>query len=217
MKTRAADVVDAINHLPDGATLTLSDITWQDYEKLLDDFADRSHFRISYDCGQLEIVSPLPDHEAYARFIERLIQVVTEELSIAIQSYGRTTWRHQKRRKGAEPDCSYYVRNAASVIGKGTFDLESDSPPDIVIEIDISRRSLHKFPIYAGLEIPEVWQYDGTIVRFHKLSSNSYIEVAKSQFIPSLNPAMLTAALQQSKIEGQTAALNVFRTSLRKS
>jgi len=216
MKSRAADFVDAINHLPDGATLTFSDVSWQDYEKLLDDFAERSHFRINYDRGRLEIVSPLPDHEAYARFIERLIQIVSEELSIPIQSYGTTTWRRQKRHNGAEPDCSYYVRNAASVIGKRTFDLDSDPPPDIVVEIDTSSRSLHKFPIYAGLEIPEVWQYNGTIVRFYKLSSLSYLEVEESRFIPSLKSAALSFALQQSKIEGQTAALSTFRASLRK-
>jgi Uma2 family endonuclease len=71
MSTRTAEYLEAVDHLPDGATLVLLDYSWEDYERLLDDLSDRRRLRISYDRGRLEIMTPLPEHETYSRFIDR--------------------------------------------------------------------------------------------------------------------------------------------------
>ena len=60
-----SEVLDAIEHLPGGATLVLPQVSWDDYELLLDEFAER-HLRVTYDCGTLEIMSPQRDHETYS-------------------------------------------------------------------------------------------------------------------------------------------------------
>lgn len=39
--------------------------------------------------------------------------------------------------------------------------LESDPPPDLVLEIDITSSSLDKRPIYAAFGVSELWRYDG--------------------------------------------------------
>ena len=44
-------------------------------KKLLEDLRDRPHLRVSYDQGKLEIRSPLPEHEEYARFIDDLVRL----------------------------------------------------------------------------------------------------------------------------------------------
>lgn len=67
MSTRTADYLEALDRLPDGATLVVHDMSWDDYERLLVDRPERPHLRISYDRGQLEVMGPLPEHEAYAR------------------------------------------------------------------------------------------------------------------------------------------------------
>ena len=110
-----------------------------------------------------------------------------------------------------EPDCCYYVANALRVIGKRKFDLETDPPPDIVVEIDITNESLSKFPIYAALSVPEIWRYDSKKIQFYELAGNKYREVSESRFFPGLRPTMLAAALEESKTIGQDAALNSFR------
>ena len=156
-------------------------------------------------------MSPLTDHEEYTRFIERLVQVLSDELELTVQSYGSATWKRHGRAKGIEPDCCFYIRNASQVIGKQRLDLGSDPPPDIVFEIDTTRCSTRKFSIFAALEVPELWQYDGTTVRFYKLYNQSYLEIEQSQFILGLNPLMLSTALEQSKSQGQTEALHAFR------
>ena len=59
MSTRAADYMEAIERLPDGATLVIHQVDWDDYESLLEDVSGWPRLRVSYDCGRLEIMSPL--------------------------------------------------------------------------------------------------------------------------------------------------------------
>src|SRR5947207_13641873 len=92
MGTLTADYLEAIEHLPDGATLTLHNVGWDQYEHVRDDIGDRPGLRISFDCGKLEIMTTSPEHEAYASFIDALVHVLCEELGSKLQSYGRTTW-----------------------------------------------------------------------------------------------------------------------------
>jgi Uma2 family endonuclease len=155
--------MEAIESLPGGATLVLPQFDWDDDERLLDDLRDRPHLRVTYDHGRLEIMSPLPEHEEYARFIDHLARAAADGLHLKLQNYGSATWRKQRLARGTEADSCYYVANASRVIGKRRFDLETDPPPDIVVEVDIPNESLSTFPIYAALSVPEIWRHDGAI------------------------------------------------------
>jgi Uma2 family endonuclease len=211
MSARTAEYLNAIEHLPEGATLVIQQFTWNDYESLLEDLRDRPHLRVSYDQGKLEIMSPLPEHEEYGRFIDDLVRAFAQAHKIKVQNYGAATWKKQRLGKGVEPDCCYYVANAIRVIGKRKFDLEIDPPPDIVVEIDITNESLSKFPIYVALSVPEIWRYDSKKIQFYELAGDTYREVPERRFFPGLIPAMLAAALEQGKKDGQDAALDSFR------
>lgn len=214
MSVRTADHVDAVRHLPAGATLVIHAFAWDEYERLLADLSERFHVRVSYDRGRLEVMSPLPEHEDYARFIDYLVRAWADQLGLNLENRGSATWKRRSLARGAEPDGCYYVRNADRIIGKRTIDLESDPPPDIVVEIDVTNESLSKFPIYAALGVPEIWRYDGTIVRFYVLGVDAYEEVSESLNLPGLKPAALAEALEQGKTDGQTKALAAFRRLL---
>jgi len=211
MSARTTDYLDAIEHLPDGATLVIPQSSWDEYERLLEDLRDRPHLRVSYDQGRLEIMSPLPEHEEYGRFIDDLVRVFAHPRKMKVQKYGGATWKRQRLNRGVEPDCCYYVANALRVIGKRTIDLEIDPPPDIVVEIDITNESLSKFPIYGALSVPEIWRYDSKIVYFYELVKDRYREITESRAFPELTPAMLATALEECKKDGQDAALDSFR------
>ncbi len=211
MSTRTGDYLEAVEHLPEGTTLVIHDLSWDDYERLLVDRQERPHLRISYDRGKLEVMSPLPEHEAYARFIDRVVGACAELLALTAESYGGATWKRRSLGRGVEPDACYYVAGADRIIGKRTIDLESDPPPDIVVEIDVTNESLGKFPIYAALGVREIWRYDGTQVQFHELTGDQYSGLFENPSFPGLTPAMLAGALEQSKTKGQTAALRAFR------
>ena len=55
MSTRSAEYLEAVDHLPVGATLVFRQVSWERYEELLEDLADRPGLRVSYDEGRLEI------------------------------------------------------------------------------------------------------------------------------------------------------------------
>ena len=55
--------------MPNGATLVVPQVAWDEYEQLLEELAERSRFRVSYDSGRLEIVTQLPEHGKYERLI----------------------------------------------------------------------------------------------------------------------------------------------------
>jgi Uma2 family endonuclease len=212
--TRTLDYRDIIDHLPEDATLVLHGVTWVEYEQLLDDIADRPGLRLTYDEGRLEIVSPSQEHEFFKQIISRLVQVLAETRGIAVETYGSATWRRRAFRKGTEPDDCFYVANAARIIGKQKLDLETDPPPDVAVEIDITSDSRSKFSIYAALGIPEIWRYDGKVVQFYELAGNEYLSISESHSFSGLVPAMLADALDQSTRDGQTAAIAAFRRRL---
>lgn len=212
VSTRTADYRDAVEHLPDGATLVVHDVSWDDYEHVLDDLSDRPRLRISYDRGRLEIMTPLPEHDTYSRLIDAMVRAYAELRDLTVESYGGATWKRRALARGVEPDECYYTISADRIIGKHhRIDLESDPPPDIVVEIDITNESLSKFGIYAALSVLEIWRYDGRVMQFYELADGAYGEVSESRSFPGLNPATLAAALEQSKTEGQTVALRAFR------
>ena len=116
---------------------------------------------VSYDSDRLEILSSAGEHEEYARFIDRIVYVFTGYSGWKSSRAGAPHGRRRALDKGCEPDGCYYIRNAKRIIGKRDIDLKADPPPDIVVEIDITSTSLHKFSIYAALGVPEIWRYDG--------------------------------------------------------
>ena len=59
MSAVATDYREAIAHLPAGAALRVDDVSWEDYENLLDDLGESYSVRIFYDRGRMEIVPPL--------------------------------------------------------------------------------------------------------------------------------------------------------------
>ncbi len=216
MSTRTTPYLDAIEHLPDGATLVIHQASWDDYERLLEDLSDRPHLRVSYDCGKLEIMSPSPEHEEYAELIDDLVLLFSETLDVKLEKRGKATWKRRQLAKGVEPDACYYVASADRIIGRRKIDLETDPPPDIVVEIDITNESLSKFPIYAALGVPEIWLYDGKKnMQFYELARGAYREIPESRFLAGLKPLILIEALEQSRTEGQTAARRAFRQRLK--
>ena len=215
MSTQTADYVEAVEHLPDGAMLVVPNVSWEDYEDLLADLGDRPGVRVSYDEGRLEIMSPLPEHEKYKESVVCIARALSEELGIPLEACGSATWKRRALRKGAEPDTCFYLVNAERIIGKPTIDLDTDPPPDIVVEIDTTNESLSKFPIYAALRIPEIWRYDGARVQMYELSGDTYAGVDESRFLPGLSCSVLLAFLETSKTHGQTEALTRFRLRVR--
>jgi Uma2 family endonuclease len=217
MATQTLNYIDAIAHLPAGGTLILNEVPWDEYEQLLADLGDSAGVRVTYDQGRLEIMSPASKHEKFALVITLLVFTAAEELNIVIEGAGTTTYKQKWLAKGVEPDACFYVSNAGAIIGKEQIDLKTDPPPDIVVEIDISRESTRKLAIYAAMGVPEVWRYDGKRTDIYQLVGQDYVEVDASLVLPVFTPDVLSRFLEQAKTEGQTATKRAFRDWLRAS
>ncbi len=210
------EIVDASEHLPNGASLVVHQLDWDDYERVLEGLAARRSLRIDYDSGRLEIVSPRSRHGRYDGLIRDLVLVYCDFFKLNFEGFTTVTWKRKSLLKGVEPDGSFYIQTVKRIVGKDKdIDLESDPPPDLVVEVDITSRSLRKLPIYAALGIPEVWRYDGQTCRFYTLTEGRYVEAEVSPSLPGLTGKMLADAIDVSKTHGQGAARKAFRRTLR--
>jgi Uma2 family endonuclease len=215
MSTLTTNYLDIIERLPAGALLRLPNVDWDEYEHLLSQMEMFPGHRLSYDCGRLDIMSPKRDHEAYKFFIGSIVELLAEEEQIDIEPSGTTTLRRKKLELGAEPDESFYIQNAARVVDHLETNLEVDPPPDLVIEIDTTNESLHKFKIYAALGVPEIWRYDGQQAHFYILAGEGYEKIEDSVAFPMFTAADLTQYLGRRKTEGHSKTLRAFRQMLR--
>jgi Uma2 family endonuclease len=74
------------------------------------------------------------------------------------------------------------------------------------LEVDITRDSMDKFPLFAAVGIPEVWRYDGTDVRFYSLGDGAYSEAPESAFLAPLTAEAATSLLRLRQREPMQGA-----------
>ena len=195
--------------------LRLSLIPWETYIQFSDGLGER-HIRVTYDRGEMEIMTVSPRHENNKKLLARLVQALTEELDIEIASYGSMTCRRQILSRALEPDDSYWIEHEPLVRGRDDIDLEVDSPPDLALEIEISRSTLNRMSIYAALGVPEVWCWDGESLRVYLLTSRgSYRQSERSKAFPFLPLGEFVAFLQHTDM-GENQLIKSFRAWVRK-
>lgn len=200
--------IDTVEHV------LLDHISWSRYEALLDEFESRPGFKLTFDSGRLEIMSPLPEHEAIGWSLARLVDLLSLERGIPIFGLGSTTFRDEDKTKGLEPDKCYYVANAAAMRGvRGPFDPKVHPAPDLAIEIDITRRSIARQPIYASLGVPELWRvtFNG-IECLHLSDRGRYRAAERSLSFPFLAPSSLWDWVGRLESEVDVPVLREFRT-----
>lgn len=198
-------------------TIVLNNVDWKSYEMMGEALRDRSNVQMTYDRGTLEIMTLSLEHERVKKFLSRIIDILTEELEIEIAPCGSTTYKREAMARGLEPDECYYVENAARIRGLTTIDLERDPPPDFVIEVDVSNRSLKRLPIYAKLGVPEIWRWDNWTMHVHVLGDDGrYAEPnSSSLFIPDFDIAELLPFVKVGLEEGYLAMAKAFRAWLK--
>ena len=189
----------------------LHNTSWVTYERLVKERGESRVPRFAYDRGELEIMSPSPEHEKLNRRIAQLVLAVAEELNIEAEDLGSTTFRREDLERGFEPDSCFYIQNEEQVRGKDRIDLAVDPPPDLVIEINITSPSFSKFPIYAQIGVPEVWRYDGERMTILVLEGSDYAERTESIVLPPVTSNVLTDFVEKSKSMKRTAWLEVVR------
>ena len=189
----------------------LRHVSWETYERLLAEHEQSSSPRFTYDGGVLEIMSPSTRHERLNRSIATLCEVIAEECNIELDNVGSNTFKRKDLARGFEPDSCFYVQNVERVRSREQIDLTVDPPPDLVIEIDISRSSLDRFPIFASIGVPEVWRYDSMRVAIFTLAGGAYQEQETSGVFPGVTSQIITQFMEESKTLQRTVWLRRVR------
>ena len=154
---------------------------------------------MTYDQGVLELVTPSMPHEEGARTITRIVDIVAANQGVPIRSVGSTTYRRADLHRSFEPDASFYVQNEERIRGHREVDLAVDPPPDLILEMEMSRSALDKLPLFASMGIPEVWRCDGQRLTILILEHDRYRQSSSSMALPVLTSEVLTRFLLESR------------------
>lgn len=199
--------------------LVLNDVDWEFYEQVLGKIGNRP-IRVTFFEGTIEIMAPLSKHELVKKAIARLVETMMLDLNMSAVPFGSTTFREEAKGAGLEPDECYYVKNPTAVRGMERFDPERYPPPDLAIEVDITRRSIPRQPIYAALGVAELWRFDGQELEVLVLGKKGYSRVNSSSAFPFLPMDRFTQFVHRLLNEDQAIVLQDFRkwvASLRRS
>ena len=206
--------MSAVENRPSVERIVIPNVSWETYISLVDDLEASSAPRLTYDQGELEIMSPHLEHEAANRALSAVVEIALEESNIDFESAGSTTFKNEALKRGFEPDSCFYIENAALIRDRGRLDMEIDPPCDLLIEVDLPRDSSGKFPLYAALRVPEVWLYR-TALEIWTLESGDYVRRTFSQAVPRLSDTLVTELLEARKDMPRPRWLRLIRTRVR--
>ena len=195
--------------------ILLKNISWKTYESLLNELTQQGGIRLTYDRGNLEIMTPSAPHEGSKKILGRFVESVSEELNIEICSLGSLTCRREDLARGLEPDQCYYIKNEDVVWDKEQIDLNQDPPPDLVVEIDVTSSSIDRLSLYASLGVPEVWRYDGNRLIIYQLEAQEYTERDVSPTFPFLSQVEMLRFLELRRTTKENALIRLFREWVR--
>lgn len=201
-----------------GSHIVMYDADWATYTHFLKMFAESPTAKLTYDRGVLEIISPSLQHDEDSRLFVSLVQVLAEEWNLPFKAAGSTTMRRKLKEAGLEADECFWLINAPRMAGRRQLDLSRDPPPDLAIEVELSRRSkLNRMSLYARLGVPEVWRLGKKGLLFSQRGGKAYLPASTSVTFPGLTPALTEKFLGKAADAGDVlGVLREFRAAVQK-
>ena len=192
----------------------LHGVSWETYSSLRAE--QGSGVRMTFDRGDLEIMTLGLPHENVSRMIAVLINVWAEEREVLLRQAGSLTLSRRDRSRGLEGDASFYICNYSAMHGREQFDIARDPPPDLVVEVQFSTPALDKLPIYAALGVPEVWLWQENAFTILILSpAGVYETAADSLNLPGFPVADSATLLAQFATVSGGEMAKAFRQTVR--
>jgi Uma2 family endonuclease len=193
----------------------LGGIAWETYQSLRN-AAENSNLRMTYDHGALEIVSPSRKHEQVSYLIGSMIDQWVLRYKIDMAAGRNTTFSRLDLDQGLEPDNCYWFRHEREIRDKSEVNLQIDPPPDLVLEVDVTRSSIPKLPIYAALGVPEVWQWRLDALEVFRLNAQQqYVPKKGSVELRQFPLALVAKLLQEREGKSDTTVIQEFIRGIR--
>ncbi|MEM7797157.1 MAG: Uma2 family endonuclease [Cyanobacteria bacterium P01_C01_bin.118] len=197
--------------LPPGTVMRMPG-SWEDYQRLAQQRGDSSIPRIKYRNGEILLMAPLPVHGRDAHILGQIVTVLLEHRDQDYEAFTPITIDLPEK-GGIEPDYCFYIDNWQAVVGKWRIDWQSDPPPDLVIEVDVT--SFTAAEDYLPYRIPEVWIWKNKALQIYQLDKNNYESVTQSRFFPELAiPELVGNCWQQAYAQGTSVAIKQLKRAL---
>ncbi len=193
----------------------LPGVGWDGYQALLKMVGDRA-IRLTYDRGDIELMSPLSKHERKRCRFGQAVRILAEELSIPVMPVGSTTLRREEADRGLEPDEGFYLGELERIRDPDRIDLDVDPPPDLAIEIEITKSALDRVGVYGALGVPELWRFDGRLMKvLLRQPDGSYRESARGTAFPDVPMDEVARFVAMEGIRDENEWARVFRNWVR--
>lgn len=157
--------------LAPGSVVTIPNVSWQEFESILQELGEHRSARIAYSKGTLEIMAPLPEHEIPRDLLSDIVKILLKTKGIRFQPFGSTTFKREGT-AGVEPDACFYIQNYQRMIGRRRLEAD-DPPPDLAIETDVTSKTT--LNAYRAIGVPEVWVYDRGRLNIYVLTDGIYL------------------------------------------
>ncbi len=182
--------------------VVLREVTWADYQRLMEIRGDRSEPGLHFAAGCLEIMSPSKDHENLKSLIGRLIETYCLEAGLEFSTFGSWTLEDKTVNHGIEPDECYVFGPARAA-----------TRPDLAIGVGWTSGRLSKVETYQALGVREVWFWRRGVITPYVLGADGYATVAASAALPLLDLPLLASFLDRpTTSEAPRAYRDVLRT-----
>ena len=197
--------------LSPGSVVTIPNITWLEFESILQELGEKRRTRIAYSNSTLEIMVPLLDREIPKDLISDIVKNLLKSAGRRYEPFGSTTFKRQGA-AGVEPDACFYILNYQQMIGRRRL-LPDDPPPDLAIETDLTSKTT--IDAYKIIGVPEVWVYDSGRLRIYLLQDGEYVESDMSPNFPEIAIAQLIpATVERAWQVGNLQALEEFESAI---
>jgi Uma2 family endonuclease len=199
--------------LSPGSHLVINDVTWEQYEALLEELGEERRIpRINYCNGSLELMSPSAAEERPHRIISYIVKILLDAQGRDWEDFGATTFK-KPTQAGLEPDTCFYIQNAERVRSLMRMNMDEDPPPDLAIEADVTSKTT--LEAYAILKVPEVWIYNNAKLKIWLLRDGNYWESDYSSIFPDLPIIeMIPRLVKQAFQEGSSKMLRELRQQM---
>lgn len=197
--------------LSPGSVVTIPNISWLEFESILQELGEKRRTRIAYSNSTLEIMVPLLDREIPKDLISDIVKILLKSAGRRYEPFGSTTFKREGA-AGVEPDACFYILNYQRMINRRRL-LPDDPPPDLAIETDVTSKT--KIDAYKIIGVPEVWVYDSGRLRIYLLQDGEYVESDISPNFPQIAIAQLIPATVERALQvGSCQALEEFESAI---
>jgi Uma2 family endonuclease len=173
---------------------TQTGVSWERFKTIQQGFADLPGIRLFYYQGELEILSPSPEHEIVKGNIGFLVEDYLLNLGQEFVSTGSFS-QEKEAVASVQADKSYCFGSKKLV-------------PDLAIEVVITSGGSSKLKLYMALGVKEVWFWEDGVIKIYHLDGNEYRKVQQSQWLPDLDMRRLVGC---AAIESRVQAVRAFR------